>query len=144
MAALERSNETKIVPCMEALALLWSHGKTPTELMVDCSFTYGKHGEKEIRRLFQRIGIADIFSTCTIVDVLEVIDDAGEKPNYSVASDVNALTGYRNFIIHNDGTPSVTHLQIARYRKRLQAFAEKIDEHLGQLKETIRGAPTTT
>lgn len=143
MAALERSNEGKIIPCMEALTLLWRNGCTPTELMVDCSFTYGKHGEKEIRRLFQRIGVADVFASCKIADDRETLDDAGQELSYAITSDVNALTGYRNYIIHNDGTPSVTHVQIDRYRNRLFAFARRVDEHLSQMKETIQAAPTT-
>lgn len=143
LMALDRCDEEKVLPTMEALALLWHEGCTPTEVTVDSSFSYGKHGEKEIRRLFQRIGVADIFKTCMILDDQELFDTSDQEAAYPVTADVNALTGYRNYIIHSDGTPSVTHVQIERYKIRLLRFSEKVDQHLHQMKESIEAAPTT-
>ena len=137
LCTLDRCNEEKVLPAMQALSLLWHDGCVPQDIRVDTSFTYGKHGEKEIRRLFQRVGVNDIFETCKIPYDQETLAVTDRESTDIVTSDVNALTGLRNFIIHNDGTPNVTHVQISRYRNRLFSFAEKIDQCLGHTRNSI-------
>jgi hypothetical protein len=127
---LQSGNGDKIASTMQALGELWVEGCVPAKVDVNCSFSYGKHGEKEIRRLFQRIGIPDVFETCKVPDTSEELDDTVEKTPVSVSPTMNALIGYRNYIIHNDGTPSVTHGQIRKYRDLILAFVKQVDVEL--------------
>ena len=125
---LEHYDEAKTVPSLEALSRLWQQDAIPTNIVMDCKFSYGKHGEREFRRLFQRIGVEDVFESCKVTDDVESYDIVPDgQQNTAVTSDVNALVGFRNYIIHNDGTPTVTHIQVERYRKRLFLFAQAID-----------------
>lgn len=96
---------------------------------IDTSFDYGKHGQKAINKLFSRIGIENIFSTCTIYEMREIITGR-IKVNINIAGDINALTNHRNSILHADITPSVTHQQISTYQKHLMKFSRKIGKVL--------------
>lgn len=138
LTALESGDGEKCEKSMRSLSQLWVDGCVPREVKVDASFSYGKHGEKEIRRLFSRIGVSDVFSDCLVPDTAEALDDPEEKEPISAAPDINALTGYRNYIIHNDGTPNVTHVQIRRYRDRVFAFAERVDDFLAGMQNYLR------
>lgn len=130
LLALKSGNGDKIASTMQALGELWVEGCVPAKVDVNCSFSYGKHGEKEIRKLFQRIGIPDIFEICRVPDTCEELDDTVEKTTISVSPTINALIGYRNYIIHNDGTPSVTHGQIRKHRDLILAFVKQVDVEL--------------
>lgn len=138
LAGLDRAEEAKTVPSLESLARLWHHGSAPINISVDCKFAFGKHGEREFRRLFQRIGIDDVFESCKVADEVESYDQLNAQQNTTVTSDVNALIGYRNFIIHNDGTPNITHIQLGRYRRRVSLFVQAIDDYIAQLINAIK------
>lgn len=141
LMALGRGDGEKYAATMRALGALWVDGCAPVEVKVDTTFAYGKHGEKEIRRLFSRIGLADVFAACLVPDTSEALDDPEEKEPVSAAPDINALTGYRNYIIHNDGTPNVTHVQIRRYRDRVLAFSERVDAVLLKMRDLLKPTP---
>jgi hypothetical protein len=137
LIALDRLKETKVVPALEAIGQLWHRGTMPGEIAVDCRFAYGKHGEKEVRRLFQRLGVEDIFESCKIIEDSQSYATPDTKSELSMASDVNAIIGYRNYIIHNDGTPSVTHDQLDRYRRYLLKFVRRVDDFMAQCSRAI-------
>jgi hypothetical protein len=137
MQSLERQDNAKAGQALQSIALLWHEGAVPLNVKLDTRFAYGKHGEKELRRLFNRIGIQDIFELCKVADEQESYEQNATPPLSSVAADINALTGYRNYIIHNDGSPSITHIQLTRYRKRIFAFAEAIDAQISQTDDAI-------
>ncbi|MEW6413075.1 MAG: HEPN domain-containing protein [Candidatus Zixiibacteriota bacterium] len=137
LAALKHCKGEKVFPVMKDLSLLWHDGSVLKNIKVDSSFSYGKHGEAEVRRLFQRIGVDDVFETCKISDDQETLAQVSSQPTYVVSSDVNALTGYRNNILHSDGTPNITRQQIEGYRARLFRFAETVDQHLDTMDRNL-------
>lgn len=96
---------------------------------IDTSFDYGKHGQKAINKLFSRIGIEDIFSTCTIYEMRETLT-GNTRVYIDIVGDINALTNHRNRILHTDITPSVTHQQINAYHKHLAQFSKKVGKVL--------------
>jgi|GEM_PF-1137165 len=141
----QTSNKKKLLPDMQVkeilnkLSAIWVEDGLLDQIQVNNKFSYGTHGEKEIRRLFCRIGIYDIFEKCLIdkrVDVL--FGEASYK--ISFASDINSLTGYRNTIIHSDSTPSLTHDQIKEYKDNVCKFAYQIDNVLYKWLKEIEGA----
>jgi len=97
---------------------------------IDKSFDYGKHGQKAINKLFSRIGIENILSTCTIYEMRETLTGSS-RVYIDIAGDINALTNHRNNILHSDITPSVTHQQINTYHKHLMQFSRKAGKVLG-------------
>lgn len=89
-----------------------------TSLPLDVRFSYGKHGEKEVRRLFRRLGIVDIFEELTRADNI-----AGESELRGLLADINSLTAIRNNIIHSDASPSLTVSQVAGFVDRFSRFS---------------------
>ena len=96
-----------------------------TSLDLDKTFDYGRHGQKAIVRLFSRIGVTDVFESCPIFEYVQTITGRVRVPIH-IQGDINALTNYRNTILHDDVTPSVTHQQIRDYQKHLVQFSNRL------------------
>lgn len=120
------------------LGELWNGEGEFTSLSFNTKFNYGKHGDKEIVKLFNCIGIKDVFDT---IEVLE--DDESMLEESLVTVDfkgiINSITAIRNNIIHQDATPELTHVDIKKYKKYLESFSialtEKVGKALGEIQE---------
>lgn len=91
------------------------HSNTPSPVNTFNSnpkFKYGKHGQKEMTRLLTRFGFGD-FNSAIIID--------------GFYSNFNSLLNIRNNIVHEDATPSLTHLDVKNYLDLLNDFSNKID-----------------
>lgn len=109
-----------------AISQLWSPTAIPS-FSVNSSFSYGKHGEKEVRKLFNRIGVDDIFDAVS-PKVVESLAESGNRTE--VAGVLNSLVGWRNNIIHEDGSPALTHVQMIEYVDMLSRFSEDVASFL--------------
>lgn len=130
---------------LKELSLLWNTSHVLETIKINNSFNYGKHGQNEIKKLFARIGIEDVFKECIIYEDQESLsEDIVTSRAIDVAATVNSMTGIRNNILHNDATPNLTHLQILEYTKHLILFANRLvdllDAYLSSLKLSIEEA----
>lgn len=127
--ALRQEKETAAKTLFE-LSQLWNDSSCIEKLNINSKFDYGKHGETEIIRLFRRVGIENIFLSCPVYEQIESLNEETSTIQVEIQSDINALIGYRNYIIHNDGNPSITHVQIENYVAHLLEFAREIEKCL--------------
>lgn len=76
------------------------------------NFNYGKHGEKELKKLLARFGFEPFYSA---------------PENQSFFVQFNSLNNIRNNILHQDATPSLTHDDILIHIENIRTFATKLD-----------------
>lgn len=121
------------------LAKLWHHQSVAPDLKIECKFSYGKHGEKELKKLFWNVGVEDIFEYVILEEEQEsVLDEKPKKVRLDFRADFNSLVSIRNNILHQDSSPNLTLLKIQSYSKLLKMFAEVLDKRLSDAINTIR------
>lgn len=101
------------------------------QINIDVKFNYGKHGSKEVKKLFSKIGIENIFDVFFPInlDSREAID---------IAADIDSLTAIRNNIIHSSANPTISVKQLKTYMSNLENWAEFLVIHLNdQLSEIL-------
>lgn len=118
------------VEVFKELAQLWTDQEVIFEdLNIPNRFNYGKHGSKEMQRLFSNIEIEDIFDTIVLYsDNEHSLLDGEQQIDFKAI--FNNITNLRNVITHQDKTPNLTHKQIEGYMECLQAFSKKLCEFL--------------
>jgi hypothetical protein len=99
---------------------------------IDFRFDYGKHGEKEIIKLFQRIGTDNIFNVITVYQY-----KSGKKVKIDIKGKLNSIVAIRNNIIHEDATPSLTHIQVREFVTLMKSFANEILNYLQKKKNNL-------
>ncbi len=119
-ARLKKFNKRILLPLNKITPLL-DNSKTIDSLFVNTTFNYGKHGHKQVQKMFKRIGIEDIFEECPVYENVKTLA-ATTKTKVNFLADINAMTGHRNFILHEDKSPSLTHQQLEIYKKRSSKF----------------------
>lgn len=72
------------------------------------NFPNGKHGQKDMNRLFENHGLKGFISRAEIV---------------SLYSQINSCIGIRNSVIHQDAAPTLTHQDVQKHKKTMQDFA---------------------
>lgn len=72
------------------------------------NFPNGKHGQKDLSRLFGNHGLNG-FITRTDIN--------------SLFSQINSCIGIRNSVIHQDAAPTLTHQDVQNHKKTMQDFA---------------------
>jgi hypothetical protein len=106
-----------------ALGRYWTDLDFCSDIKVSCQFNYGKHGDKEVIKLFKRFGFDDVFSKVTVTDDVESIDEGAAPRIIKFEGIINSLTNIRNNILHTDATPSLTTEWLRQQRKALGRFA---------------------
>lgn len=130
----QKNNHQEIASILADISRLWGSQETKfNELSIDFNFTFGKHGETEIKKLFSLIGIDDIFDVVKIHETTE----EGEMKRIDIKGKINSLTHIRNNIIHEDATPSLTHVDIIDFVKSFKIFANQVATLLDKLFPTI-------
>jgi hypothetical protein len=88
------------------LAEIVSCSSPVTELKIDTSFNYGKHGSNELKSLFDRICIHNIFDNCKVyIDEETMLSDEKIKREVDIKAKFDTLTGIRNSLIHQNSLP---------------------------------------
>lgn len=72
------------------------------------NFPNGKHGQKDITRLFESHGLKKFITKTEIVPLFRQI---------------NSCIGIRNSVIHQDAAPTLTHQEVQKHRKTMLEFA---------------------
>ncbi|MFV5961251.1 MAE_28990/MAE_18760 family HEPN-like nuclease [Bacillus sp. AK25] len=113
------------IEVFKELSILWSNEENSVSpLKIPNKFNYGKHGSKEVQKLFKNIEL-DIFDKVTIYYNEEdsLLDDK-EEINMDVI--INNMTNQRNNIVHQDKSPNMTHKQIDSYLNTLNDFSKEL------------------
>lgn len=79
------------------------------------AFNMGKHGQKELESIFICHGMESFIKSREVSHLLESI---------------NSLIDIRNNIVHTDATPSLTDVDVIRYKQCLVDFADLLAEHI--------------
>lgn len=121
---------------LDTMIGLLEPNKEVERLNIEAKFNYGKHGQKEVVKLFKKLNINDIFSHVIITEVKEgLIED--EVINIDVKGTINKLTELRNKIMHEDFAPEITHVQNRQEMEKLKEFTKKLEIYLIEhIKET--------
>jgi len=123
------NHKANAIQTIEKLAKLCVGDQKIDLIEIDKKFDYGKHGQKAINTLFSRIGVDNVFSECKIYEKQESLIGKN-RIEINITADINSLTFFRNNILHDDITPSITHPQITTYKKHLLKFSKKLDKTL--------------
>lgn len=112
----------KIIECTEPV----------TEIKLDTSFSYGKHGSNVVEKLFARIDINEIFEHCVVTEEIEsLLSEEPELVTVDIKQKFNTLTGVRNGLIHENKSPNTTTFNsILGDIKHYRAFAFRLEELL--------------
>lgn len=105
-------------------------------IKISIKFNYGKHGSKEIEKLFRRIGIIGIFDEIEIFDYKDSYLDGTEKTKIEFKETIDGVTNIRNNILHQDANISTTSLDLSAYCKYFEQFSFKL---IGKLEEKLDG-----
>jgi|SRR5690348_1656052 len=95
-------------------------GSRSVNLPIEIKFSYGRHGENEVRKIFKKMGVADIFHS---VGLLESAKASDNDFSSVITADINSLTAIRNNIIHSDASPAFTVEQVEGFVGRFSTFA---------------------
>lgn len=124
----EHRNGADTVRQFMAIAEIWGNKAPCPQVTIDCRFSYGRHGENEVIKLFRRVGIPDVFEQFPVDDENESFARPGGAT--SIAPDFNSMSSIRNNITHSDATPALTEADIERYKRRLVLFAGRLEDYL--------------
>ena len=122
---------------LQSAAAMWDENFQHSQLKISNKFSYGKHGSGEMRSLFSRIGIGDIFSECQLIDKIEDSMLIGTSTRISISPIIDSFTNIRNNIIHSDSTPNITHQQIHEYKEKFWEFSYIVDLKLNNTLEKL-------
>ena len=108
-----KNNKLKRAPFISELVMLCGDEEVScSDFRIDSSFNYGKHGQKEVIRLLNCFGFEQFVNTVETTDFF---------------SRFNSLNNIRNNILHQDSTPSLTHVDVNDFLNSISEFVLKID-----------------
>lgn len=112
-------DNTKKAKVIEKLKCLSSEKGTKLDVLKDyrprTTFDYGKHGSKEITKMFQIHALDDFIANSEVTMILQGLD---------------SLIAIRNNIIHQDATPSLTHKDIEQHKNKIIHFVELLQQEV--------------
>lgn len=121
-AALISRNPSAYAETMREVARLWTECCKAPAVTPDIRMSFGKHGSKELRRLFESVG-AQMAVDEFVVDSESMIE-GNTKP---FRAEVDSLTAIRNSILHSDASPSFAIADVERRVELFKKFAEFAD-----------------
>ncbi len=108
---------------LEEIGNIWGVGKKVT-VDLETKYPRGKHGEMQLTKLFQKIGIENIFSRINVETPTEsMVDDS----KLDVPVFVQEITEKRNLAIH-EGAPLHNHISLVNLRKYIDVTDKILSE----------------
>lgn len=120
------SQLAEVKKLLSEIGSIWVSDVSFDHLNIDCKFSYGKHGEKELMDLFSPIGIKDVFSEVEVFIVDEGIGDERTMKRVDFKGVFNSVMNMRNNILHQNASPNLTHGSIREYELIFQGFAKAV------------------
>lgn len=81
------------------------------------TFSLGKHGQNELEEMFKCHGMERFIKSSEVLPLLEKI---------------NSMIAIRNNIIHEDATPSLTHIDVEQYQQALIKLIDLLEKDIKQ------------
>lgn len=128
----------KGVQILKSISKLWHESEERfNSLEVSNKFNYGKHGSKELQKLFNNIEINNIFETIILYSDSQdsLLDEVNTIDFFAIFNNIVSL---RNLITHQDITPNLTHRQIEGYIKIFDDFSKKLCDYLSSSLDNLR------
>jgi hypothetical protein len=123
------------------LGKVWAPQASFIEIEIESSFSFGQHGEAQLVKLFEKIGVEDVLNVVSLVDQMETVSADTTVPTpVDFRGIFNSVTNMRNNILHEDASPSLNTVQVKRYRIYFEEFARKLGNHLEDILASISKA----
>lgn len=126
-----RSRPKEAADVLTQLGKLWATAEPVSKLRFECKFSYGKHGEKELTKIFEKVGLSDLFEQIKLTETIETV--SSDQPVLSAIDFrgiFNSVCSMRNNILHEDKSPSLNTEEIATFKKQFEQFAIGLDAYL--------------
>ena len=124
------------------LSKLFATSNNFSSIKISNKFNYGKHGGDEVEKLFEKIGLDEIFNKITIfndVKTMDTMDNESEKQKVDFKGEINSITLIRNNILHQDtDRMSFTIKELTGYRNHFKQFSAQLIEVLQKMLLDIR------
>jgi hypothetical protein len=118
---------------------MWTRDTSIGTLNIECKFSYGKHGDKELQKLLAPIGIRDVFADVDVYVVEESIGDEPATKKVDFRGAFNSVVHMRNNILHQNASPSLTHVTVREYKLVFQGFAQALVRVLDNTLDSLIG-----
>lgn len=119
-----KNRKITAIQTIQYLSALWSpeHDFTGG---ISSDFDYGKHGSSAVERLFNRVGIEDLFNLIKFFDESDssMID---QKEEVNIKGLIDSITNYRNKVIHEGEAINITDFQIEKTMKQLSRMSKEV------------------
>lgn len=113
------SDRRKKIQYMRLLMKLFNSNEetisTLSPIRPSLKFSFGKHGQKEIEKMFERHGLKNFINSSDVQNALRMM---------------NSLFSIRNNVIHEDASPALTHLTIQDHRDNIMHFVDLLENDL--------------
>lgn len=127
----KKNKQAEAIDAFLELGSLWVSDRNFTNLNVDCKFSYGKHGESELKKLFSKIGIDNLFEEVQVFKCQETFfGNDNSRIRVDFKGTFNSITGMRNNILHQNASPSLTTPMVRNFKEEFQLFAQELETHL--------------
>ncbi|HVM51275.1 MAG TPA: HEPN domain-containing protein [Candidatus Acidoferrum sp.] len=138
LSQLERlrqpGNQEEAAQLFRRLGTLWATTERFDDLALHAKLAFGRHGEGELIKLFEKLGIPDIFDVVQLAERVETLSsDAPVEAMIDFRGIFNSVTAMRNNILHEDASPNLSSSQIKGQRRFFEQFAVGVSSHLAQL-----------
>lgn len=111
-----------------ALARFWLD-QDSGDFEIDCKFSYGRHGDKEVAKLLRRIGVPEPFDVIAV----EIEQPDGTTQQVDMAGIVNSLTAIRNNVLHENASPLLTDVFLLEKHTCLLKFSTGLVTHVERM-----------
>jgi hypothetical protein len=125
--------QAEAIDIFRQLGALWISVDKSLKLKLDCKLAFGRHGETQFVRMFQQLGISDIFDSIVVNEPLDIFAVEHEVQTVDFRGTLNSVTAMRNNILHEDASPNLTTPEIRRFRTQFQSFADALALYLCEL-----------
>lgn len=113
------SDRSKKIQYMSLLMKLFSSNEETisalSPIRPSLKFSFGKHGQKEIEKMFERHGLKNFINSSDVQNALRMM---------------NSLFSIRNNVIHEDASPALTHQTIKGHRDNIMHFVDMLEHDL--------------
>ncbi|WDC83743.1 hypothetical protein PL321_14480 [Caloramator sp. mosi_1] len=98
----------------------WSNTGEFSPLDLKIKFNYGKHGSKEIIKIFNKVCIQNIFDNIKYYENSDSLLE--ERSEIDIKGKLDSMISIRNNVIHEDTNPNITPEQISEYKEIVVYF----------------------
>ena len=119
---------SEAIEIFKKISHLWHNDGIFKEINIETGFSFGKHGQNEIKKIFRNIDCEDVLADIVVLDRNENMLES--TTTIDIFGEIDSLVNIRNNIIHEDATPNLTHHDIVRFRYYLSEITMQIADKM--------------